>query len=185
MLPDPNTPPITPPGIRVSAANSRPWSWSNRLMQAEVWPGVYITLRRKLPRSIRLPSSSQISTLIGTFGSLNILRSIEKSSRSMILLAASRCAAMMGGQPDVDHDGSGFSAHQIGIRSAVLEADLIDVLGRLNQRADVIVQENRKRAGLAVAHGLAALKVTALDALKRLLSASMIISANAGCWLTR
>src|SRR4030095_1690802 len=94
MLPEPNTPPITPPGISVSEANSSPLSCSNSVMQGDVWPGLYITLRRKLPRSIRLPSSSQRSILIGTFGSLNILRSIEKSSRSMILFAASRGAAV-------------------------------------------------------------------------------------------
>jgi hypothetical protein len=58
----------------------------------------------------------------------------------------------VGGQPDVDHDGSGFSAHQIGVGGAVGEPDLIDVLGRLDQRADVVFQENRKRAWLAVAH---------------------------------
>ena len=197
-------------------------------MQAEVWPGVYITLRRKLPRSIRLPSSSQISTLIGTFGSLNILRSIEKSSRSMILLAASRCAAMKAAavemigradmvemlvaqhhhvdlfgraaemvearqqmrivrrQPDVDHDGARAAAHQIGVRRAVLETDLVDVLGRLDQRADLAVEQGLERARPAVAHELAAvLKVTAFEARNRLLSASMIISAKAGCWLTR
>src|SRR5882757_6655428 len=56
MLPEPNTPPITPPGISVSAANSNPLSASNRLMQAEVWPGVYMTVSLKSPRSIRLPS---------------------------------------------------------------------------------------------------------------------------------
>jgi hypothetical protein len=87
----------------------------------------------------------------------------------------------VGRQPDVDHDGSGFSAHHIGVGGAVRETDLVDVLRRLDQRADVIFQENWKRARFAVAHGLAALKVTALDARSRLLSASMIISANAGC----
>src|SRR5467141_1457513 len=71
-------------------------------MHAEVWPGVCITVRRKLPRSIRFPSSSQISISIGTGGSLNILRSIEKSSRSMILLAARRGAAMIGGADGVE-----------------------------------------------------------------------------------
>src|SRR5258708_39787540 len=92
---------------------------------------------------------------------------------------------VIGGQPDVDHDGPPAPANQIGIGGAVLETDLVDVLGRLNQRTDVIVEDDRKRARLAVAHWLAALKVTALEALKRLLSASMIIRANAGCWLTR
>jgi len=89
------------------------------------------------------------------------------------------------GQSDVDHDGSGFSPHQISVGAAVLEADLVDVLGRLDQRADVVVQEDRKRTRLAVAHGLPVPKLTALDARSRLLSASMTISANAGCWLTR
>ncbi len=50
------------------------------------------------------------------------------------------------------------AAHQIGVGGAVLETDLVDVLGGLDQRADVVVQQNRKRARLAVAHGLAALK---------------------------
>src|SRR6266446_396055 len=36
MLPDPNTPPMTPPGISVSAANNSPFSCSNKLMQPEV-----------------------------------------------------------------------------------------------------------------------------------------------------
>src|SRR5271156_6551333 len=89
------------------------------------------------------------------------------------------------GQPDIDHDGAGLAAHQIGIGGAVLETDLIDVFGRFNQRANAVVEQDRKRAGLAVAHGPAALKLTALEARKRLLSASMTISANAGCWLTR
>src|ERR1700722_20439731 len=65
-----------------------------------------------------------------------------------------------------------FSAHHIGVGGAVGEADLVDILGRLDQRADVIFQDNRKRAWFAVAHGLAGLKVTALDARRRLLSAS-------------
>src|SRR4029077_20861960 len=85
------------------------------------------------------------------------------------------------GQSDVDHDGSGFSPHQIGVGAAVLEADLVDVLGRLDQRTDVVVQEDRKRAHFAFAHGLAAPKLTALEARSRLLSASMTIRANAGC----
>ncbi len=90
------------------------------------------------------------------------------------------------GQPDIDHDGARAAAHQIGVGRAVLEADLIDVLGRLDQRADVAVEQGLERARLALAHEVAAaLKATALEARKRLLSASMIISAKAGCWLTR
>ena len=89
-------------------------------------------------------------------------------------------------QPDVDHDGARAAAHQIGVGRAVLEADLVDVLGRLDQRADLAVEQGLERARPAVAHGLAAaLKVTAFEARNRLLSASMIISAKAGCWLTR
>src|ERR1700716_4179297 len=212
MLPEPNTPPITPPGIRVSAANSSPRSGSNGLMQAEVWPGVYITLRRKLPRSIRFPSSSQMSISIGTLGSLHILRRIEKSSRSMILVAGSRwagvepmrrdeAAAEMIGcadviemlvaqhhhvdffgrdadmvqasqqmriiarQPDVDHDGPFAAANQIAVRRAVLETDLVDVVGRLDQAADLAVEQRLEGAWPAVAHVLAAFrKVTALEA---------------------
>src|ERR1700716_3669318 len=110
---------------------------------------------------------------------------IDLFRRAVDMMQAFQQGRIIRGQPDVDHDGSGFSAHQIGVGGAVLETDLVDVLGRLNQRTDVIVQDHRKRARLAVAHGLAALKVTALEARNRLLSASMIISANAGCWLTR
>ena len=63
---------------------------------------------------------------------------------------------------------------------------LLDVFGRLDQRADVAVEQGLERAWLTLAHdGAAALKATALEARKRLLSASMIISAKAGCWLTR
>src|SRR5207249_6660141 len=105
--------------------------------------------------------------------------------RAVDMMEAFQQGRIVGGQPDVDHDGPLASAHQIGTGGAVLETDLVDVLGRLNQRTDVIVQDDRKWARLAVAHWLAALKVTALEALKRLLSASIIISANAGCWLTR
>ena len=69
---------------------------------------------------------------------------------------------------------------------AVLETDLIDVVSRLDQRADLAVEQDPERARLAVAHEFAAvLKLTAFDARNRLLSASMIISAKAGCWLTR
>ena len=90
------------------------------------------------------------------------------------------------GQPDIDHDGARTAAHQIGVRRAVLETDLIDVLGRLDQRADVAVEQRLERARSALAHEVAAaLKATVLEARKRLLSASMIISAKAGCWLTR
>ena len=90
------------------------------------------------------------------------------------------------GQPDIDQDGARAAAHQIGVCRAVLEADLIDVLGRLDQRADVAVEQGLERARFALAHGLAAaLKATVLEARRRLLSASMIISAKAGCWLTR
>src|SRR5215212_9571223 len=89
-------------------------------------------------------------------------------------------------QPDIDQDGSGAAAQQIGIRGAVLKPNLVDVLGCLYQGAGVIVQENRKRTRFAFAHEFTVIrKVAALDALKRLLNASMIISANAGCWLTR
>ena len=89
-------------------------------------------------------------------------------------------------QADVDHDGARAAAHQIGVRRAVLEADLVDVLGRLDQRADVAVEEGLEGARPAVAHEFAAfLKVTAFEARNRLESASMIISAKAGCWLTR
>src|SRR5258708_29547068 len=101
------------------------------------------------------------------------------------MMEALQPGRMVGRQSGVDHDGPLASAHQIGIGGAVLETDLVDVVGRRNQRTDVIVEDDRKRARLAVAHWLAALKVTALEALKRLLSASMIIRANAGCWLTR
>src|SRR5258705_12959188 len=110
---------------------------------------------------------------------------VDLVRRTAEMIEAFQQVRIVRGQPGIDHDGAGFSAHQVGIGGAVLEADLVDVLGCLNQRADVVVQENRKRARLAVAHGLVALKVTALDARSRLLSASMIISANAGCWLTR
>ena len=110
---------------------------------------------------------------------------VDLFRRAVEVMQAFQQRRIIRGQPDVDHDGPGFAAHQIGVGGAVLEADLVDVLGRLDQRADVVVQQDRKRARLAVAHGLAALKVTALEARKRLLSASMIISANAGCWLTR
>ena len=89
-------------------------------------------------------------------------------------------------QADVDHDRPRAAAHQIGVRRAVLEADLVDVLGRLDQRADVAVEEGLEGARPAVAHEFAAfLKVTAFEARNRLESASMIISAKAGCWLTR
>ena len=105
--------------------------------------------------------------------------------RTVEVMQAFQQRRIIRGQPDIDHDGPRLAAHQIGVGGAVLEADLVDIFGRLDQRADVVVQQDRKRARLAVAHGLAALKVTALDARNRLLSASMIISANAGCWLTR
>jgi len=89
-------------------------------------------------------------------------------------------------QPDINHDGALAADHEIGICRAVLEADLVDVRSRLDQRADVAVEQGLEWARSTVAHGFAAvLKVTALEARKRLLSASMIISANAGCWLTR
>src|SRR6202030_4411197 len=35
------------------------------------------------------------------------------------------------GQPDIDHDGPRPATHQIGVGGAVLEADLVDVRGRL------------------------------------------------------
>ena len=90
------------------------------------------------------------------------------------------------GQPDIDHDGARTAAHQIGVRRAVLETDLIDVLGRLDQRTDVAVEQRLEGARSPLAHEVAAaLKATVLEARKRLLSASMIISAKAGCWLTR
>ena len=89
-------------------------------------------------------------------------------------------------QADVDHDRARAAAHQIGVRRAVLEADLVDVLGRLDQRADVAVEQGLEGARPAVAHEFAALlKTTAFAARNRLESASMIISAKAGCWLTR
>src|SRR5882757_806023 len=89
------------------------------------------------------------------------------------------------GQPDVDHDRARRAAHEVSIGGAVLETDLIDVLRRLNQGTDVGIQQRDERARLAVVHEVAALNWAALEARSRLLSASMIISANAGCWLTR
>jgi hypothetical protein len=106
---------------------------------------------------------------------------VDLVRRTVDMMQAFQQRRKIGGQSDVDQDGSRFAAHQIDVGGAVLETDLVDVLGRLNQRADVVVHDDRKRARLAVAHGLAALKVTALEARNRLLSASMIISANAGC----
>src|SRR5882757_7972457 len=108
-------------------------------------------------------------------------QNVDLVRRAAEMIEAFQQMRKIGGQPDVDHDGSGFAAHQVGVGRAVLETDLVYVFGGLDQRADVIVQDDRKRTRLAVAHGLAALKVTALEALKRLESASMIISANAGC----
>src|SRR6185437_15922488 len=46
------------------------------------------------------------------------------------------------GQPDIDHDGPRFAPHQIGVGGAILESDLVDLLGGLDQRADGIVEEN-------------------------------------------
>src|SRR6185436_9456416 len=90
------------------------------------------------------------------------------------------------GQPDIDHEGARTAAHQIGVCRAILETDLIDILGRLDQRTDVAVEQGLERAWPTLAHeGAAVLKATVLEARKRLLSASMIISAKAGCWLTR
>ena len=90
------------------------------------------------------------------------------------------------GQSDIDQNGARAAAHQVSVGCAVLEADLIDVLGRLDQRSDLGVEQYLERTGPALAHdGPAALKATVLEARRRLLSASMIISAKAGCWLTR
>src|SRR5215212_12101148 len=110
---------------------------------------------------------------------------VDLVGRTIEIMEAFQQGRKIRRQPDIDHDGSGTAAQQIGIRGAVLEPDLVDVLGCLYQGAGVIVQENRKRTRLAFAHEFTVQKVAALDALKRLLSASMIISANAGCWLTR
>ena len=44
------------------------------------------------------------------------------------------------GQPDIDHDRALCAAHEIGVGGAVLEADLVDVLGCLNQSTAVAVQ---------------------------------------------
>ena len=59
-------------------------------------------------------------------------------------------------QPDIDHDGARTAAHQIGVRRAVLETDLVDVVRRLDQRADLAVEQGLERARLALAHELAA-----------------------------
>jgi len=77
-----------------------------------------------------------------------------------------------------------FAAHKIGVGGAVLETDLIDVLGAwISEQTSLF--KGSETGSACVAHGVDALKVTALEARSRLLSASMIISANAGCWLTR
>src|SRR5438445_710250 len=59
-------------------------------------------------------------------------------------------------QADIDHDGPQAAAHQIGVGRAVLEADLVDVLCRLDQRADVAVEQGLEWACPALAHELAA-----------------------------
>jgi hypothetical protein len=94
------------------------------------------------------------------------------------------------GQPDIDQNRALGSYDEIGIGRAVLEADLVDVRGRQNQGADLGLEQGLEGRGPAVAHGFAAgfvavLKLRSLEARRRFESASMIISANAGCWLTR
>ena len=51
--------------------------------------------------------------------------------------------------------------------------------------AAVLCEQHRKRTRLAVIHRAGARKCSALEARSRLLSASITISAKAGCWLTR
>ena len=111
---------------------------------------------------------------------------VDHFGRDAKMGEASKEMRVVGRQPDVDHDGPLAAAHQIGICRAVLEADLVDVLGRLDQRGELAVEQGLEGGWPTVAHGFAAfLKVTAFEARNRFDSASMIISANAGCWLTR
>ena len=111
---------------------------------------------------------------------------VDFFGRAVEVLQARQQMRIVRRQPDIDHDGARTAAHQIGVRRAVLETDLVNVVGRLDQRADLAVEQGLERARLALAHELAAvLKLTAFEARNRLLSASMIISAKAGCWLTR
>ena len=65
---------------------------------------------------------------------------------------------IIGRQPDVDHDGAPAAAHQIGVGGAVLESDLVDVVGRLDQRTLVAVEQRLERAWFTVAHELAAFR---------------------------
>jgi len=60
-------------------------------------------------------------------------------------------------QSDIDQDGARCTAHQVGVGSAVLETDLVDILRRLDQGADIVAEEDRKLGRLAVAHDSAAL----------------------------
>src|SRR4051794_24186851 len=111
---------------------------------------------------------------------------VDFFGRDADMVQAGQQMRIIARQPDIDHDGPPAAAHQIGIRRAVLETDLVDVVSRLDQGTDLSVEQRLEGARPAVAHELTAFrKVTALEARSLLLSASMIISAKAGCWLTR
>jgi hypothetical protein len=214
MLPDPNTPPITPPGIRgvggeqqslvlIEQADARR-GVARRVHYVETevaevdqvsffQPDIDIDRHRRLVEHLAqhreivaqhdlvggeamggddaaAPEMIRGADVIEMFVTENY--HVDLLRRTVGVMQAFQQRRVICRQPDVDHDGSGFAAHKIGVGGAVLETDLVDVLGRLNQGADVSVQENRKTARLAAAHWFAALKVTALEARSLLLRSS-------------
>jgi len=63
---------------------------------------------------------------------------------------------VIGRQADIDQDRPLAASHQIGIRGAVLETDLIEIIGGLDQRTYIAIEQGLERARPAVAHEFAA-----------------------------
>src|SRR6185312_10947992 len=102
------------------------------------------------------------------------------------MIEAGEEVRVVGRKADIDHDGALGADHDIGVGGTVLEAHLIDVGCGLDQGRNLDIEQGLERRRAAVTHMLpAVLKVRSLETRRRLLSASMIISAKAGCWLTR